>query len=466
MSNMFSPRFRRPQGFLTVLVIALVLRLANVFTIPVDPESLLANDANMYWSGAGLLLETGAFIDLYGDDFVLSTERVPGYYIFLAGIRWLFGPSLMATLIVQSVLDSFTCLLIAFLGGLHSRLLGLAAGLLAAASPNLIIHSAAILTDSLFLFFFTAMLVAAARFLRSGAIHWAAVGGLLLGVATMTRTVSQFLPLMMLPVFVAVPLWYRQGLTRAVLVAVIFLAALSVPLAPLVHRNLYEYDTLRLTTQSGSHLLNWVVPAVRAAADGIPRDEAISDLEAKLAERLENEGLARDALNPFALSRVMTTLALEELSQLPATAVLKAWGEGAILNLISPAIVLDPRVQQLPHGSFIYTPGDNLVDRVFRYLSEASIAFTLAVGLGLFGVAIISLLQLHGFVILIRQAPWAALFAAACVLYFLLVNGPVGSPKYRLPFEPILIILAAQGLLDLFDRWRQAQTDVNGKSPA
>jgi hypothetical protein len=39
--------------------------------------------------------------------------------------------------------------------------------------------------------------------------------------------------------------------------------------------------------------------------------------------------------------------------------------------------------------------------------------------------------------------PWAAVFAAGVVGYFLLLNGPVATAKYRLPMEPVLIVLAA-----------------------
>jgi hypothetical protein len=42
------------------------------------------------------------------------------------------------------------------------------------------------------------------------------------------------------------------------------------------------------------------------------------------------------------------------------------------------------------------------------------------------------------------------LVAAGGVLYFLLISGPIVSPKYRLPFEPGLIILQAMALVDLW----------------
>jgi len=35
------------------------------------------------------------------------------------------------------------------------------------------------------------------------------------------------------------------------------------------------------------------------------------------------------------------------------------------------------------------------------------------------------------------------MFFLVTILYFLIINGPIGSAKYRIPFEPILIIYLA-----------------------
>jgi hypothetical protein len=57
-----------------------------------------------------------------------------------------------------------------------------------------------------------------------------------------------------------------------------------------------------------------------------------------------------------------------------------------------------------------------------------------------------------GFVMLARTAPWAAVFAGGVLAYFLLLNGPIAAPKYRLPMEPVLIVLAAIPLARVAER--------------
>src|SRR5262249_57020639 len=84
---------------------------------------------------------------------------------------------------VQSVIDAGTGALVALLGGLISRRVGVIAGILAAVSPTLIILSSQLLTDTLFLFFFSVMLVCGALFLCGSRHALAAAAGLAGGLS-------------------------------------------------------------------------------------------------------------------------------------------------------------------------------------------------------------------------------------------------------------------------------------------
>jgi hypothetical protein len=53
---------------------------------------------------------------------------------------------------------------------------------------------------------------------------------------------------------------------------------------------------------------------------------------------------------------------------------------------------------------------------------------------------------------LVRGLPFAAVLALGVLAYFLLLSGPVASPKYRLPIEPVLLVLGAIPLAAIADR--------------
>jgi hypothetical protein len=66
-------------------------------------------------------------------------------------------------------------------------------------------------------------------------------------------------------------------------------------------------------------------------------------------------------------------------------------------------------------------------------------------------VAALRIVQAVGFFALLRQRrilPALLLLGGWCV-FVLLVNGPIASPKYRLPIEPVLMVATGAGFVQL-----------------
>jgi hypothetical protein len=108
----------------------------------------------------------------------------------------------------------------------------------------------------------------------------------------------------------------------------------------------------------------------------------------------------------------------------------------------------------LPKPSFYNTPGTTLWERTRAYLFEHPGLYQVMLLAGLIAMIPFLGLEAIGFVMLARTYPWAAVLAGGVIAYFLLLNGPVGSAKYRLPMEPALIVLAAMPLAWLSARGR------------
>jgi hypothetical protein len=109
-------------------------------------------------------------------------------------------------------------------------------------------------------------------------------------------------------------------------------------------------------------------------------------------------------------------------------------------------------VRALPKPSFYNTAGTSLWERARTYLFDNPGLYQLLLVLGLLAMLPFLVLEAIGFVMLARSMPWAALFAGAVLAYFLVLNGPVASPRYRLPLEPVLLVLAAVPLARLAER--------------
>ena len=434
---------------LVIWVAAVVVRLANVVAIPMEPGILLGEDAWLYWANARSLLEHGTFAD------TASAGRMPGYFLLLAGLMGIFGPSPLAVLAAQALLDAVTCVLVGMIGARLSLSVGLVAGLLAAVWPNLVIMSASVLTDSFFMLPFTAMLYASVRFLESSSARWAVWTGLFLGFAVMVRAAAQYLPLAMVLLIVAVPLLRERNWCQSLLAGLAFTAAVALPLAPWLYRNVSQHDAFALTSQEGVHLLYWVVPEVISYTQGIQREGPVKELREEFQVEMESRGLDAKSMNIFANNRAMKDFSLVRLSKIPPRDILGSWILGMTVNLISPAIGADPRARSLPHPSFTGTSHLDLPSRITLYMQEASPTYLAVVAIGIAGAVFALLLQIYGFVLLARVSGWMAFLGIAGMLYFLLISGPITAPKYRLPLEPVLIILQAMALVELWPRLRR-----------
>ena len=334
------------------------------------------------------------------------------------------------------------------------RRLGLIAGLLGALWPNLIVYSGIVLSDSFFLLLFSAMLYWSARVLKNTDAKSVTAAGCFLGLAILARPVVQFLPIAMVVALLGIAKYQSRSWRDAVLLALVFCIVVAGLVAPLVIHNKIRFDSVALSSQSGTHLLNWVVPAVREMEDGTPKAVTVRALQVELKDRLAAGKGAGGSLSPFDVSSVQTPLALEKLASSSPIAIAKAWVKGMVENIASPAILIDPRVRAHATQSFYALEAPNFGVKVWRYVSGNGPVYMVVFVIGALGSIATLCLAAYGYLLLWRRNCWAAIFAGLAVLYFLLVNGPVASPKYRLPFEPIMVILTALGGLGVWDWWR------------
>jgi hypothetical protein len=194
---------------------------------------------------------------------------------------------------------------------------------------------------------------------------------------------------------------------------------------------------------------------VTERADGTPYQRSVERMQSAYRQALAER--APDARsNPFVQAMVKAEVARKEMARLPLTAFAAAWLEGMVVTLGAPALLGDPRVRALPKPSFYNTPGAGLWQKARAYLLDDPGRYQLLLVAGIVAMLPFLVLEAVGFVMLARTLPWAAVLAGGILAYFLLVSGPIATPKYRLPMEPVLIVLAAIPLARIAERGRRA----------
>ena len=228
-----------------IFLLAITMRLFSLLFITDLQGYAFVEDSQQYWQGAKAWIKSGFFshLDLETGKYYPDTERVPLYHLFLVILHSVFGDNLLPVILAQSVLDSCTCIIIGSIASMLNRTVGLVAGILAAAWPNMIIHSQLILADSLFLFLFVNILLFSLRYLSSARLYDAMLIGLFCGCAIMTRPIALFIPLAM---SICAPFISRRILRHwwmGILSGIIILFFTLILVSPLMWRNISNYDS-------------------------------------------------------------------------------------------------------------------------------------------------------------------------------------------------------------------------------
>ncbi|MEE2932971.1 MAG: glycosyltransferase family 39 protein [Pseudomonadota bacterium] len=432
----------------TIFSIAILVRSINIFHLSISGGDFVIEDSffltfSKEWARAFGLMEGIPAGAAY-------VERVPGYPLLVALMQGvgLSAPVSIAT--INSFFDSVTCVILGLLGCQLDRRVGLVAGLLSAFWPNLIIHSSLVLNDTLFVLLFAGLLYWAAKFLATPSLKAAFISGILVGLAVCTRPIAQFLVPVLAIAMAGIAHFHGVSKRRIVLLVLVFFVPTVLTLLPIYTHNILKFGSLSLSAQTGTHLAYWVLPPVKKIETGMSFEETKVKIRKSYEAELKRRG--GDESNPFDVNNILTNVALSELRNSSTVAIATAWLQGMALNIATPAVLIDTRVRTFSGQSFYELEAPNLVSKVLQYLEKSTPLYLFFFFVGAFGSILSLIFGIYGLFILHSLRPWAAIFATLAVFYFLLINGPVASPKYRLPIEPVMIICASLGLVQTWKK--------------
>ena len=189
-------------------------------------------------------------------------ERMPASFLFFQFSIWLLGEDLFSVLLMQIFIDSINCLIIAYIAKSLNKKLFFLAGILASISPLMIIISSQILSDTIFLFFFSCYIYFFLNFVLNKNKNFFYYAGVFLALSLFTRVTV--LPLIFITLIISIYIFYKNKIKELKIVRLTFTFLLiSFSLSfPRIFYNYTTYNTISLTYQSGAHLAYWVVPGV------------------------------------------------------------------------------------------------------------------------------------------------------------------------------------------------------------
>jgi hypothetical protein len=440
-------------GLAIIFGVALLARGLLFSHVMGDGKVFLQPDSAIYLTLGKNLLHHGQFYpEVKGIPTYLV--RTPGYPVFLAVVLGMAGGSLHAVVAIQILLDSLTCCMVSLLGERIRPGLGMLCGLLAGLNLGMITYCHFLLSDSLFLFLFVGALLLAMKTLESSTLRRMICLGALIGAATLVRPVTAYFPVVLF-IFMAARWTLKErispsGIGLRLACGVLAFFAL---VGPWMLHHQSKFGRLKLTAQSGEHALFYIVPFSWQYSRNISFIDGMKAANEAFHRKVEEGRIDLQTANPFDIEELQTRMALDYLRNEPKSALVKAWLFGMVKNLFAPAVVDMSYLLQIDRPHFFYTEGKSVSGRVWNFVAGMKGLFGIALVGSMALIVVARLIQLWGFRLLMSREIWKAGFLAFIAAYFLLISGPVGYMKYRLPLEPVLIILLAMGIRDFYGRW-------------
>jgi 4-amino-4-deoxy-L-arabinose transferase-like glycosyltransferase len=418
---------------LIIFFLALLVRVGYAFLF-VEPEYLFTEDQTLYIKLAQQFPDSG-FLGL-------TPERMPGYPLFIASIYSIFGEVMWNVILIQILLDSISCIMIATIAHLLFDKGFWIAGVLSSINLNMVILSSTFLPDTLFLFLFILFLFSFLQYLQNKNIRWFFLLTLFISLATLVRPSSYYLLPILLIGLVGWRLWERDTVIKISKLVALYLLVVGTLLGSIHQRNYQQYGSIALASNTGSHLLNWVVPATYQYSGQGSYQEGQKLAREKLAFVLQNDHLERLPSNPFASSSYQANVGKELLFEFGFMNILKAWVVGSTINLLAPSVAYAPALRAMEHPSFYEAKGAGMFEKLINYIKNTSGFLYLSIlAVGTIISITFTMLALIGvFKMISALPPITTTTLLLLVGYFFAITGPIIGVKYRLPIEPILTL--------------------------
>jgi 4-amino-4-deoxy-L-arabinose transferase-like glycosyltransferase len=428
----------RARGpILAIVVLALVVRVA---TIAADSGYHPQQDAWDYDRHARSIAGGDGFPDSY---YVLdrgpSALRAPGYPYFLGALYAVSDDSVTSGRLANAALGALAVFLIYLIARrIWGQRIALLAAALAAVFPPLVLLSRELLSEPLFIALELGMVLCILEFRRLRELRWAALAGLLFGLATLSRNPG---PALAIPLIVG--LWVlRPRLSRqAVTAPALALLCALLTIAPWTVRNTIEFGRLIPVTSGTGFAMAGTYNQASEKDDANPGSWRTPRVAPEYTPLFLTRGIDEGTLDASLRSRA-SAFALHHpfyVAEVTARNLLR-------LFEVSGGSVVDPLTGP------VETRGIGSADPVAERIGLGIAAF-----FALLGVLAIACSRRAG----ARRVPSGPLFLWLVPILLILAAAPInGLPRQRTPVDPFILILAAIGVAWLYASSRKGRVST------
>jgi 4-amino-4-deoxy-L-arabinose transferase-like glycosyltransferase len=388
--------------FTIIFVVAFGLRGCAVLS---QPETPIA-DAADYHQIAVSVADGRGYLNTAGQP---TAWRPPAYPVFLSLIYRIIGPTVVGATIVQSFVGALTVLMLMLLGAtILNHIESVIAGIIAAVYPGFVWLPRLLLSENLSLLLTLTTLLTVAMYLKSRRVGWLVLFGVVGGLNTLVRGGNFVLPIMLGAGLLIVAVRRKSDNWKRLCTGLLLaLVAFMVVLTPWTVRNYRVFHRfVPVATQEGLTLYGSYWPPVKNGKFIWGTLPGIEDPVIATANKSPDEAAA---------SKYLQRTTVERLRDQPTY-----FFRVIPSKMISLLVPLDWEILTHPIGT----------GRKVNW-----------------GYILMTLPALFGFILLWRNPrsnQWLLWVLPILVLVQTIVF--YGSPRFRLPAEPIAMLCASVGL--------------------
>lgn len=428
---------RRFGPHAALFALALALRVAWV--LKVDRDGFVLNDAALYHAQGVSINQGLGFRPIYGG---VSAQWPPGYGVVLAGVYFVFGIHPVAGELTNALFGAITVvLLVVLVERLFDRRTACLAGLWLAVMPGPIMWTDMLVTETLFTMLLVGLFVLFAFGPRSRAaeamstrqlVLWLVAVGLVIGIGANVRGEAMTWGLLPIVYFWRAVPWATL-VRRVALIGLVAVLAL----APWMIRNAIRMGALIPTGTNASHTLWSGHNPAATGGQTYPPDDYFDQFTQTAPEReLEASAALREEAIDYMLSHP-----LNELKLIPLKLIYLNRGDSHAFAWINAVPEGEP-----PPVSRVWVERISVVaDAAYFTLLAATIAAPVVLGRKLW-----------------RPGTMRCVAASFCTALFLYGFMYYGNYRYRLPLEPLMIMVSATLVTRVWrERGRLGDVSVN-----
>ena len=380
-----------------------------------------------------------------------SIGRLPIYPIFIFIVYKIFGvDNYNALIFFQAILGFFSFLyLIKILEELNlSKNLIILATIFM--NFSMLFRFSVFLPNCFFIFFLIISIYFLTKFFKSNQIEYFIIFCLIFAILLLTRPIFQF------TIFLTIPLIifyiYKSKVSLKFIMILSLLASYISGVGIQILRN-YNFDKSILYTSQSGHHATWIVACLSKKYACGTKDmevyEYISNKSEKEILKLTNKSLEQQNKIRINVSReyILENFSFSQFIVSAFFSYLKVLFHSSLIEIYG-ALDLE--------ASALYSSGENnflgKLKNIFNSaISNPLILFWL---ISIFTITILRTIQVYGMIVGFKDKKkriYIAIISSMAFLIFITTIG-LGNPRYRSEMEPLLIILGAVGIDNLYKK--------------